>query len=391
MIKYISLVSTLVVLCLIAPIAGWGQAAAAGSAPTTVALPAQNSQPHLGDVPMMGAKGNNRVGQVFRGTGNSHWAAAPPTDTATPTLIMFGAPEQKKIDELSEDLKILSYLLSRSLERAFASVAPEYKLGIPMLATSEGHAVQATYVAGYGVLLTLRVRFPVVAPSETEKTAEAAEPGSEWDEAARAVKEGRGEDSMRPRVGHPFAFSSEEAAVYDARLVDTLKRRILAILKNASNVRNLKPDDWFIVSVTGPANGANSEEMSFGGMGGGGGFGGVYAPKERAAVILTKPSSKRTLNQPAPVTPPPPPDTLGNDEDSNESPASPDSNRPTLMTIRVKKSSVDAFAAGKTSKEQFAKDAEVGTYLGGPSRGGGHKDVMLWRSENLVPTAPQRR
>ena len=39
------------------------------------------------------------------------------------------------------------------------------------------------------------------------------------------------------------------------------------------------------------------------------------------------------------------------------------SNRATVMTLRVKKSEVDALAAGKLSQEQFASEAETATYL----------------------------
>jgi len=41
-----------------------------------------------------------------------------------------------------------------------------------------------------------------------------------------------------------------------------------------------------------------------------------------------------------------------------------DLSRVTMMTIRAKKANADAFAAGKISEEQFAKEAEVGAYLG---------------------------
>ncbi len=110
-----------------------------------------------------------------------------PAGQGAVSVTVFGNPDQKVVDQIAEDLRILSYLLSKNLERAFAGDSPDYVLGIPMLVTANGHSVEASYLEGFGVVLKMRVGFPLVAPPGGEKGPETVQGVSEWDEARRAL------------------------------------------------------------------------------------------------------------------------------------------------------------------------------------------------------------
>jgi hypothetical protein len=73
------------------------------------------------------------------------------------SIIAFKNADQKVVDEATEDLKILSLILSQNAERALTSEsadAAEYKLGIPMLLKTGGHAVEATWIEASALFLT---------------------------------------------------------------------------------------------------------------------------------------------------------------------------------------------------------------------------------------------
>src|SRR5215469_11272740 len=121
------------------------------------------------------------------------------------SVVCFDNPDQKTLAETSEDLSILSYLLSRNLERAFATDAGDnYKLGIPMLLTSQRHSVDATYIQGFGVLLKMQVRFPLMPLAENENTNQSPKTNSEWEEARRALESGPADMDTSTGSVHPY-------------------------------------------------------------------------------------------------------------------------------------------------------------------------------------------
>lgn len=247
------------------------------------------------------------------------------------SLTFFEAPSPKTSDEIAEDMQTLSYLLTRNLERAFADDSTDYKLGIPMLLGGEGRSVEASYIEGFGEVFKMGVRFPLVQPAGEETSSPKPARSSEWEEAKRAVSGSQAPfgastdnlDGNRLSAGDP----------YDAKLVTTLKQRILETLKNASNLSHLGPDDWIVVTVTGapiPAPGGHKATQ-----------GGVSSEDRFAArygVSRSGPGSGGIGQL--------------------------DSVRPTMMTLRIRMSNAQGYTSQKFSDEQFARQAQVATYLG---------------------------
>ena len=294
-----------------------------------------------------------------------------PARAGAVSVTTFGKPDQKRVDQIAEDLRILSYLFSKNLERAFAGDSPEIKLGIPMLLTANGDSVEASYLDGFGVVLRMRVGFPLVAPPGL-----AGEPGavpevSEWDEARRALAGAEAPEGGFPGVytwdpQRGYGFSVGDPERYSSKLVEALKKHTLALLKNASNLRDLKPDEWIVVSIAGPPGPGRAVRRRFSRAGAGAGSG-QHTPPDK----LTAPAPGGGLpgvEQRFSNGPPSGPDNAaqekGTGQDFVDIIAHERGLRVTMMTIRVKKADADAFAAGTLSEEQFAKEAEVGTYLG---------------------------
>jgi len=118
--------------------------------------------------------------------------------------------------------------------------------------------------------------------------------------------------------------------------VNELKDGLLEALKNATNIRNLKPDETITVCV----------------------FGGVSAvPAKVRVAAKPKPSVSEDEADELQVF-------LADRE--NGPPA-----RGTIMTIRVKKSDVDAFAQGKLSADEFRTKAAIIAYAGDTGGWGG--------------------
>lgn len=111
-----------------------------------------------------------------------------------------------------------------------------------------------------------------------------------------------------------FAADFNPGQPYDGERVETLKNQILSALKDASNVHAIKPDDFVAVTVFGPP----------------------AALSDRNGV----------------------PDMHG-----------------TVLTIRVKKSDIDAFAADKLDAGKFKEKAVITAYLG---NGYGVSSVNSW-------------
>ena len=244
-----------------------------------------------------------------------------PAGEGNVSVTVFGKPDQKRVDEMAEDMRILAYLFWKNLERAVAGDSPDFKLGIPMLLKDNGHSVEASYLEGFGVVLSLRVGFHLVARPGVGG-GQVAVPGvSEWDEARRALAGGRSRRARAQANGPPIssavmACAAGSRSADSPNLVEALKKHTLALLKNASNLRHLKPDEWIVASIAGP-------------------------PGPTRVV-----QSRATLRAGA---------GAGSGQDFVETMRTESDGRPEMMTIRVKKANVDAFAAGASPRSSLPK------------------------------------
>src|SRR5262249_18201559 len=119
-------------------------------------------------------------------------------------------------------------------------------MGINVYFSSVGKPVRSMFLDGYGALFMVNVGFPLLPPASKPETAkEENSTDSAWQEAERELY----------GCGPEFKTFGAATEPYDDEKVDKLKDALLEALKNASNIRNLKPDDSITVCVFGSAAG----------------------------------------------------------------------------------------------------------------------------------------
>lgn len=270
----------------------------------------------------------------------------------------------EELDALTQDLLVMSHILDEGFEesRAIKGVFTDFG----DFFGRDNRATEAIYIQGYGALFLMEVNFafsPPLKPEEQkdEETAENVDPT--WQRAREQIF-----SPKAPMPGMP-AFGLLKAGEAGLVKFDQLRKELIETLKHAANIRNITPDEWIIVTVIGQGRqggvvyfrnetsgnaapmsetsgfrqpSSNKEGGMMGGKAGGGygiaGYGGMggYGGGMSAGMGAMMGDMAGYGEMSLPST--------------------------TVLTIRVKKGDVDAFAGGGLDFEQFQKIVEVFTY-----------------------------
>jgi len=266
-----------------------------------------------------------RTPPIVGSTGGNYYRPTSAGDAIPPLVIQFSSTNQALVQDWEEDLTVMTRLLEESLQPAADEDLSDFRLGIQMIVTAN-RSVRPLYLEGFGVLFMVKVNFPVVPPTKVEEE-KRERTESEW-EKVRQELYGRRQASW-------MGGTVEAGVDYDAEQVDTLKKEMTEELKNASNFRHLKPDEYVSITVFGSANsGAKATKSS--------------TRRKRTDAANGDAAAKET-------------DRAGRDQSVARA-------RParggTVLTLRVKKSDIDAFARGDINYDAFEKKVDVNTYLG---------------------------
>lgn len=261
-------------------------------------------------------------------------------------VVRSGEVDPKDEDNLEMDMAVMSHLLTRTLEEKVESRPHAANvLGIDVFYSPALNQMQSLYLEGYGALFMLKVNFPLLPAAKDEASKEKNSGSSEWESAKQDLY----------GQGRAIKYSFAGGEKYDETKVNSLKDALLQALSNGSNIRGLKPDDSLTVCVLG----AHSD---------------------------TQFRFKMTKAPPTATPPAQAPDQVSIYERDSSSP------RQSMLTIRVKKSDVDAFAKGKLSLDEFRKRATIAVYAvsgegnGGTTfGGGGFGGFGTWSSTAPVP------
>jgi hypothetical protein len=243
------------------------------------------------------------------------------------------------IDTITRDLQVMTHILDGKFteRRQIAGVFTDFG----DFFGRDNRETEAIYLQDYGVLFLMEVNF-VFSPQPQPQQKETKEPqeqlDSTWQQAQRELFSPQRPSNVPGGVG-----SSEE---YDTQMVEELKRELIGTLKHAANIRGLQADEWVIFNVTGDGQqsvsgyggsgmgeyGSGSYSYSGGYTGGGGYSGGGsfgYSAPGMSGGIGSSPME---------LTP------------------------STVLTIRAKKSDIDAFAKGDMDFEQFQEKVNILMY-----------------------------
>jgi hypothetical protein len=238
-----------------------------------------------------------------------------PGSVTRPVIIRSSPMEPKEEAGLEEDLSVMSHILDKSLNEKVGWQAPATTaMGVNVYFAPGSTPMRTLYLEGYGALFLLNVGFPLV-PAATKEAQEKPSGDSTWEEAKQELY---GQHSYGRTVGPAEEFSEER--------VNKLKDALLESLKNAANIRDLKPEDSVTVSVFGGA-AAGAAHVHY-----------------KAVEHLAAPAKNGGV-------------TVMSAPDGA-------SQRKTVLTIRVRKADADAFSKGKMNLDDFRKKARITAYAG---------------------------
>jgi len=271
---------------------------------------------------------------------------------------------------ITEDLQVMSYIFDERFREPRLDRRGRLFADFGDFFGRDSRATEAIYLQGYGALFLMELNFAFSPPPKAqEKQAEETEDVDPiWQQARQQIFSPKG-------FGGGSDFVSKER--YSAEKIDQLKTELIKTLKHAANIRNLKPDEWIILTVIGqgrqpgkfyeyfyrntpPSSGSSTSGRSRrsssrlsssrgGGFGGGYGVPGGSAGGYGGGMPGGMGGMMGGMGMGSGM--------MGGMAYSEMAPPS-----ATVLTIRVKKSDVDAFAKGELDFEQFQQKVQIFTY-----------------------------
>jgi hypothetical protein len=247
-----------------------------------------------------------------------------------PLIISSSSLDEQALANLDEDMNIMARILDKSGDRG--EDHDNKAMGIKLWAIGGGsRGARNLYLDGYGAVFIMNVNMPLLAPASKPAAEEKKESASSsWEEARKEIY-GRDEDRVFKHGG-----DKKPGQPYDAERVEELQKDLTEALKNATHIRGLKENE----NVTIVIQGVGSERV------------------HRARAM----SPKGEFNG----------DVFAYAFSGNS--GGPRS----VMTLRAKKSDIDAFAKNQTDLDDFRKKVSVAVYqAAAPSSGGGEGGLRL--------------
>ena len=317
------------------PDAGEIQAKEAALARKEVILPQQKTEIALKrasygtgiSVQTLPSSRNMLLGSLSGGTGAA--LVIPSAEITTEEIAM-----------INEDMSIMSRILEKNLQQAHINVGSMFipssdPWNFNVVFGRGKQATQGMYLQGYGALFLMKVDFPLSPGPQVEEEKQTQQKNEEdvdpvWTEMKNEIFES--ETSKRHKDERP-------KKEYDAEKVENLKTILTKALKHATNIRNLKPEEWVILTITGSGISSGIKSMR-------------TIPETGQVIVIGENNKTRILPG-------------GFSEDIGLS-------LPTVLVVRAKKSDIDLFAKGDLDYDQFQQNTQILTcaYLANPSGSG---------------------
>jgi len=213
--------------------------------------------------------------------------------------------------------RIFNKKLGQSIESRVYGSMYDNMMYNPFIGFGRGSdTIKTIYLEGYGALFLMKVDFPLVQPpveQEEEETEEEEDADPVWTQMTQEIYAPQ-EFERRRRTDR------SDVEEYDAEKIEGLKETLIKTLKHASNIRALKTDESVILTIVGKTIQSDTVVTR------------VYETIGDA-IVTTAPEGIQT-----------------------------DISSPTILTIRAKKSDIDAYANDKLSFDQFSRQIQVLTY-----------------------------
>jgi len=249
---------------------------------------------------------------------NSSLTKKQPHEAKTVLVIPSTEMTAGDLTAIMEDLSVMSRIFDKKLGRKEVvldqfSRASEYFTYA--LSPGRKHVTEAIFLKDFGAIFLTSVDFPLSPPREMQEKKVDEGVDEVWADTKREIYSP--EETVRKAEKAGIVFKK-----YDAEKVEHLKTTLLKALKHATNIRNLKQDEQVIVTIRGCAPsvfpGETATQRSYDGR-----FCGYEGATDERGLLIVSGDAVSAAS--------------------------------TAVTIRAKKSDVDAFSKGKLDLDQFRK------------------------------------
>lgn len=195
------------------------------------------------------------VNVTVPGLDNFYFPFGSPSGSMLPVLLIPNQQTEARIlAQLSEDMQVMSLILQEAVHPDMGSmnmikIGGRSGRGIRMYGRGFSQEPKATYLEGYGMTFEVKVDYPLLLIGGSEPKEREKEPEGEdkvWKQSRNKLK-GVEDPGEAPDTG--------EKVIYDPAQVGELKKRIIEVLRHASNIRNLKASDRIAIVVSGCVDG----------------------------------------------------------------------------------------------------------------------------------------
>lgn len=231
-------------------------------------------------------------------------------------VFVIPATEIKTEDHLAieRDMHVMSLIFERALKK------PQMIGGVFTVLEDffgrDSHLTEAIYLDGYGALFFMEVNFALLGPSRSQEEKEPKEDEEHVDQIWKRAEQ----ELFSPQALNTNRRTSSRRE-YDPEKVENLKNTLITVLKHAANIQALKSDELVVLTIFGRA---SQSGRIIGGRSGRSGRSGYRTTRTTGA----KTSSFST----------------------------------TVVTIRTKKSDIDAFSKGELDFDQFHERTQIITH-----------------------------
>lgn len=279
----------------------------------------------------------------------------------TPVLVIPSAElEAKDLLMINEDLNVMSHIFETNLQRVrITPSARSLFIGdrsalFDVFAGRGRGTIQSLYLQGYGALFLMNVNFPLsprLQAQQQDETEKEEDGDKVWDDARRQLYEPE-------RVARRKTDKAPEK--YDAEKVESLKTTLIEALKHAANIRNLKPAESAILTITGDGTSAGVGTITLQ-------RDGKITTTNRIIVYDKQGGTTRMVS--------------GNSLDDLGL------SSPTVLVIRAKKADIDSFAKGDLDLEQFRRHVQIVSYpyLAAAADSGDYRKSSMFDTEDTEP------